>query len=90
MRPTGVDATVRTVTYSLRPLTRPLTQTELARILDARARRDEGEQDLRLAIRDAFDHRGNVGQIARTAGVSTQTVYRIVKQLAEEDELEAD
>jgi DNA-binding MarR family transcriptional regulator len=72
------------MSYELRILTRPLTSAERQRIEAARRKLEDGRQERDIAIRDAFERRGNVGEIADAAGISRPTVYDILKRLEDE------
>ena len=47
---------------------------------------EQGRAERYRAIRAAFEHRGNVGEIAEAAGIARPTVYEILKRLADQQD----
>lgn len=80
MRNPTANADKRGTRHNLRPLTRPLTSAELARIRSARRMAEEGRRELEAAIVDAFNARGSVKQIAAEAGINRQTIYNLLRR----------
>ena len=77
--------------YKVQRMTRSLTDRERARIVRARRKVEtlQGELDAAtrerdLAILDAYNYRGNVGELADAAGVTRQTIHAIVNRLSED------
>ena len=72
-------------------MTRPLTDAGRIRIEAARrkldaldAQREAILRELHLAIRDAFDRRGNVSEIAEAGGYSRKTIYALLERLSDD------
>jgi transcriptional regulator of acetoin/glycerol metabolism len=53
---------------------------------EARLKMEQGRAERDRAICAAFEHRGNVGEIAEAAGIARPPVYEILKRLADQQD----
>ena len=45
---------------------------------------EEGRRERDLVIREAFERRASVSELAQAAGVSRQTIYAILERISDE------